>query len=455
MAMKPKRPSQERSSARDVNFRRVRDKAKEEAHQRGGGSRKFAFPRDVDFFNPKSGRYSIDIIPYEVNCDNHPDGCERGSLWHRRPYWVHNNIGVEQQSYVCPKSIGERCPICEELVRVRKAGGTKEEIAALTPKQRVLYNVIVIDPPTKGVQLFDMSFHNFTKQLAQEIDIAGDDGQLDRYPCLNNGLTIQVRFGEESMGKTTFAEAKRIDFKERDYNYEESILKDVICLDDLLKVLPYKELKKVFDDMADESAEDEGEDEKRDSKSGSTYRKPKPKQDDDEDESPFADDDEDEEEKPSRRARPRDDDEDIDVEAGDGEEELKPEKPKSKKPKSTRPRDDDDEEDVDDEKPRRKSKVDEDEEEDVRPKKKPVRSRDEDDDDDEDEDEDEDPIPAKQKAKSGSSTVPDKQSKSKSGKHCPGGGIFGKDCNKFTECDSCDNWGECQDEYDALAKRKK
>ena len=56
--------------------------------------------------------------------------------------WVHYNIGGEKAAYLCLyKMKGEKCPICEEVVRLAAEGKTKEA-KALEPKNRLLVYLI-------------------------------------------------------------------------------------------------------------------------------------------------------------------------------------------------------------------------------------------------------------------------------------------------------------------------
>ena len=95
-------------------------------------------PKGVNIFKPEpGGKTSFDIMPYEVTSDRHPDRDEdldiaiKGSLWWKLPFKIHRNIGVRNETVVCPVSIGKRCPICDYRAQQIREGAEKETTDAL------------------------------------------------------------------------------------------------------------------------------------------------------------------------------------------------------------------------------------------------------------------------------------------------------------------------------------
>ena len=331
-----------KSSKRGSMRERAKQRA-EERQQSSGGGMKFIFPEghEVKFFQPKKGTSTLDIIPYEVTVDNHPEGLEAGDLWYRRTIWVHFGIGAEDKSYLCLKTIGKRCPICDARAQMLKDGDADEElIKSLKPKERELYNVIDLDDEKAGVQLWDMSYHLFGKILEDEIREGDED--LAGFADLQDGKTIKVRFGEKKIGKNAFLEATRIDFVDRD-DYDEDILEDVLDLDAILNILPYEKLEAVFLEVEEADTPTKGKDSKN--------KKSSDDEEEEEDDTPPSrkkkdsgkkkkqDDEEEEEEKPSRRSKKK-----PEPEPEDEEEEEEEEKPKKGKDSKKKKSSDDDEE---------------------------------------------------------------------------------------------------------------
>lgn len=308
-------------------------------------------PSDIEIFIPKPNKKNkaidLDFIPYEVTDKNHPDRNEKeeiatpGTLWYKRPYFIHRNVGVNTESVVCLKSVGKKCPICEYQQKRIREKAPKEEIDGMKSTLRNLYIVIPRDSKEYEAvpHIFDMSQFLFQKLLNQELDSNDDFGV---FPDLEEGLTLSVRFEEDSFAGNKFAKAGRIDFIPRKKAIDEAILEEIPNLDKVLKVLTYDQLEAKFFDVADETSDEEDEDDEKPVRKGKKVV---------EDE----DDDEDEDDKPLPK----------------------------RKPIKTVIEDEDDDEDEEDEKPVKKSPA-------KKPAKKVVEEEDDDEDEDEDSDEDED-----------------------------------------------------------------
>ena len=422
----------------------MRDRFKKRAKEGAQKGFSVQLPEDVKRFSPKKGTYKLDVIPYTVSAKKHPDGVAAGELWCRRPFLIHYGIGVDNKPQVCPRTIGKPCPICEYYERERKRPGADEDaLKEIRAKARELYNVIDLDNEDDGIQVLEMSYHLFGKLLENEINEADDD-EVAGFAELKGGKTLKVRFSESSMGTNKFLEATRIDFLDRD-DYKKSILDDVVDLDTVFNILPYEELEAVFleDEGAGMASDDDDDDDKPKSKS---KKKSYKDDDDDDDEAPKikkqskSDDDDDDDEKPksrrsSKKEEPEDDDDDEAPKSRRSAKKAAPEdddddeKPKSRRSvKKAQPDDDDD----DDEKPKRKTsskKADDDDDDEAPKAKSKAKKKPEPDDDDDDDDE-----PKAKKGKGGKSA----------GGECPlSNGTFGKDFNKFDECDDCEIWSEC------------
>ena len=210
---------------------------------------------DMKFWRPeKAGKYEIDIIPYEVSIKNHPE-VKAGNLFQQLAYKVHRNVGPDERTIVCPTSVGRKCPLCERLKEVYKdPNATKEDINELKPKSKVAFNIIDLEDKNGEVKVFDNSPFNFANELYKEIKEG--DGAFDAIFDLTEGLTIKVRFDEESMGKNKFLQAGRIDFLERD-PYPDSIVEECCDLDKALVVMSYEEIEALFLGVDDVDQEEE------------------------------------------------------------------------------------------------------------------------------------------------------------------------------------------------------
>jgi len=298
-------------------------------------------PKDVSVVKIEDARkYQFDFIPYLVTDEAHPDRDDEydiatpGTLWYRRPFKIHRNIGSDNEVVVCPKSFGKPCPICEYRSKRMKEEASKEETDALRPSRRHLYAVIPIGHKKleEKIHIWDYSNALFQDLLDEELL---EDEQYVVFPDLQEGYTVEVRFSEESLGKNKFYEASRVNFIEREMGYDESILETVPNLDEVLNVLSYEQLEKMlFDfegtnDVESDTAKDVPEEEEE--KPKRIVRKPKVKPEEEEEEE-----EPEEEEKPKRTVRkPKKEEEEEEPEEEEEEKPIRrkvPPKEEEKKP---------------------------------------------------------------------------------------------------------------------------
>jgi len=290
-------------------------------------------PKGTPMYKTKEGKVYIDIIPYVVtnprHMDRQDDIAEPGSLWYRSAFKVHRNVGVNNDTVICPAAFGKPCPICEYRNKRIAEKADKEETKALYASLRSLYAVIPINDKDQKevVHIWDVSDHLFQKKLNAELK---EDEAFSNFPALEDGYTLRIRFEEQKIGKNTFNETTRIDFEEREA-YDDSIIDDVPDLDKMLTVLTYKELEAMFheiepEDVSDETVEEVEEKPVR-------RKRPAPVAEEEEDEpkpvrrkKPVVEEEEEEDEKPVRR-KPA-----PVVEEEEEEPEEKPTKPARKTP---------------------------------------------------------------------------------------------------------------------------
>lgn len=348
-----------------------------------------SLPKGVQMFKeqPKD-RPRLDFIPYTVSDPKHPDRDDDleiatpGDLWYKRPFWVHRNIGAEDDSAVCPTTSGNRCPVCEFRSQRIKEGASyqDDDVKALRAKLRNLYVVIPIDHKEyeEEPHIWDISQYLFQDKLNDELE---EDENYQAFPDLEEGLTLRLRFSEEKLGSNTFASTSRIDFEERKEGYDDSILDKAPDLDQVLSIKSYKQLEALFYEL------DENE--------------PEP---------------EEPEEKPAKRR-------DKSAEPEEKEETSRRKK-KSAQPAKDEPEGQEDEEPVseNDEEP---------EEEEV------VEDAPEEEDTSEEDEPEEPPKKANKGAKKKAEEVEDGE--------CPHGYRFGQDTDEYEECDTCPVWEACAD----------
>lgn len=261
----------------------MRDRIRKRAEQRRnlGGLDTLTLPDGVELYKPEKGTVEFDILPYRVTVDTHPE-VKKGELWYERTYFAHRNVGPEEKFLVCPRTIGKRCPICEEYQRLKKDPNVEEEVVdALRAKERELFNV-VMKGGDGSVMILDISTFLFGRKLEEEIR-EGDESYA-AFAELVGGKTLKVRWESKSMGTQKFVEAGRIDFTDRD-DIDEAALDVVVDLDAAMKILSYEEIDKIFQAGGDEEVEEKSEPEKT-PPTRRVIGKARPKAEDDDDQLP-------------------------------------------------------------------------------------------------------------------------------------------------------------------------
>jgi len=236
---------------------------------RGSSYGHLMLPRGVKMLQVEGGdRIKLDFLPYVVTDAHHPcrnderDVALPGTQWYRRPYKLHRNIGAANESVVCPTSIGKRCPICEYRVKTLKEGkGDEEQLKNLKPSDRNLYVVVPKhhNDLDEVPHIFDISRYCFQDTLREETDENPEYRAF--FDPSEDGFTLNIRFSEEKLGKNKFAAVSRIDFEERKQGYDDSFMKKVPNLDEVVTVLSFKEIEAKFFELDDDGTPPKLEDE--------------------------------------------------------------------------------------------------------------------------------------------------------------------------------------------------
>lgn len=228
----------------------MRDRVRARAKKRSmmGGLDTLMLPEGVELYKPEKGTAEFDILPYRISVDNHPE-VKKGELWYERTYLAHRNVGPEDKFLVCPHTIGQRCPICDEYKLLGKDPEADEDVVkALKPKERELFNIVLKDGDG-SVMIMDISTYLFGDELERMIN-EGDE-ELGAFSDLQGGKTLKVRWDQKKMEGREFLLAGRIDFVDRD-DIDSSALDVVVDLDKALKIMSYDEINEIFQSGGEE-----------------------------------------------------------------------------------------------------------------------------------------------------------------------------------------------------------
>ncbi len=242
-----------RSKKKERRERGVTARRRAEEHTSGFEPTAVICPEGTERFKEKVTRkpYRLDIIPFRMK----EDGlyADKGEIYYEKTFWVHW-LGEDIGSYICAsKQIGRKCPICDYRAKLTKDVDADEDlIKSLSPRERQLFRVIDLKEKDKGIQLWEISFHNFGKHLDDRISSSDEEDNYNEFYELENGFTLKVGFSESSFGGTKFPKVSSIDFKARDEDYDEDVLEQGPDLDECVIIKEYDELKKIFLQTADD-----------------------------------------------------------------------------------------------------------------------------------------------------------------------------------------------------------
>ena len=225
------------------------------------GASYLTLPKDVTLFKLEEDveLVSLDIMAYVVTDPHHPcreegtDIATPGTIWWRRPFAIHRQIGVDNETIVCPKSISKPCPICEHQLKLFRASGPTDETKALRAKDRDLYVVVPIGSKKHEEVPFimDMARRNFQDTLAADLKLKPKN---ELFFTPDEGKTAEVTFLWETLGDVTYPKARSFAFESRE-PYGDDVPEQMPNLDTMLKVKSYDELFRLFNQM---DPEDEG-----------------------------------------------------------------------------------------------------------------------------------------------------------------------------------------------------
>ena len=239
----------ETAKARRKQIREQMHQRQDESYQRKDDSGRFKsiykseISRDK-FWKCNEAEHSLDIIPYPVG-DNDPHN-KKGNWTYLLDLFVHNKVGVNEDSYVClNRNYNKNCPICEYQAELRKQDDYDEDIVkALNPTRRAIYNIWVHDnskEEDKGIQIWDVSHYLFELNLIENSRKKKGGGYI-LFSDPDEGKTISFRRSGKGPTSTKFV---AITFEDRDA-IPDNIMDAAHVLDELIHIPTYEEVNIAF-----------------------------------------------------------------------------------------------------------------------------------------------------------------------------------------------------------------
>jgi len=238
-----------------------------------GQSGKFAdiYTEDLPMWKPSVGQHELMIVPYlfegkensvfRTNKDiNQPFSDEeldkKDSFDYKLTIFVHNNIGVNEDSFLCLRTVGEACPICEHRAKLEKEDPDlhEKEISSLWPSKRALYNAVVLDTDKtigEGLQVYEAPHPSIEDPLSEEAkkrDRRTGEIEHKDYTIPEEGWN--ACFERSGTGRST--EYKQVEILERQKDQEftekelDEFYEQAICFEDVIEIKTYDELFEIY-----------------------------------------------------------------------------------------------------------------------------------------------------------------------------------------------------------------
>lgn len=242
----------------------------------------FTMPNGVSKYvvkpTPTGIDVGMDIIPFVVGSKyptNNRYGLSKGSLTYVLDVWRHENVGPTKKGVVCPlKNYGLPCPLCEKKAELLAERGRMEkeefrkwakEHDELTPKRRVIYNVIIrsdAKEEAKGIQIFESSYMYAEEKYQEKAEAAKKRGggevlfaSPDQGDNLGQTIWINYKLQGEYEWKVGAA-----DFVKRNYDITDEEIESATKLDEMLVIYEYDEIVKIMGMGSVNQAQEEPED---------------------------------------------------------------------------------------------------------------------------------------------------------------------------------------------------
>ena len=196
------------------------------------------------FFKPTPGDNLIDYIPFPAG-PLHPEVCMKkrlqvGARVYVLEVWVHQNVGPNNDQYLClAKTYGRPCSICE-FQRSDEPGSDAKELNA---KRRTVYLVWDRKHEDLGLQIWEVAHFFMEKNLQARVQNPKTGAKIAfAHPSKEEGK--HIAFGYAIKGK--MREYTGHQFVDRDAGIPKYILDQAFCLDDLLHIPTYEEVESAF-----------------------------------------------------------------------------------------------------------------------------------------------------------------------------------------------------------------
>jgi hypothetical protein len=240
-----------------------------------------------------NGEALVDVLPYQieqpcgVSVDIEPkakakdkkfdnNGCyinkQPGDWAFQLNYWTHSDIGPGKKTFVCPRTFGEPCPVCEKEQQLLSSwpyekGSEasskyyKEVVAPLKRKNRTLFNILVEEQGEGKVYIWDTSWFFVPKSI-----LGINTDPRTKEPIFwfdpDEGKSIFFQFANFDKSETR-PEVNGVQFIKRDTPLSDAVLEKAVALEKCLIHTTYDEIVEIMNTSSFVEEEDMEEIEER------------------------------------------------------------------------------------------------------------------------------------------------------------------------------------------------
>ena len=269
MASKKTKRRQENRRRSRGNRRENRHERRHQQHSGNGEWDCISIPDGLEVFKPERGEtYNIDVIPYIVG--KHNRNADEGDEYFEMSYPVYRDLGIDEKRYIAIRELkGVADPVAEHFAKLRRQDVDWDDMKPFKATWRQLMLVFVHEQPDKGLQLFEGAYGTFGELLDEEIK-SNEEEYVDNFDDPEHGATLRVRFKAKNIGQANlWVLASKINFEEREDGFtadgDEDLASEIldqaaeICLDNLLKIPTYAQLKAALEGQPEVDEEEEEE----------------------------------------------------------------------------------------------------------------------------------------------------------------------------------------------------
>jgi hypothetical protein len=211
---------------------------------------------------PKAKTTSIlSVIPYTIKEKHHPQNLPTGTLWYRRPFKVHRNMGIadDARTLVCPRSFNSKadCAPCRDVAEMLKDWDTNEDaIKAVRASARDL--MLVYDHEDREIKLLNQSYFLFGQLLDERIDNPPSEDCAAFWLDGEDGMALKVSWMAQKAGKLEFVKASVIDFdQDKKYKVPSKVWKEAIELSTLLVETTSRQIEEIYTGGSNQTDDDD------------------------------------------------------------------------------------------------------------------------------------------------------------------------------------------------------